>query len=89
MPWPPCASAIRHAARQVRSAAYKQPVSASQFLGQRGPQHSMARLHEHGVERAWDATQVKCVHQQGPVANLAPGPRTHEPPQWAWQSLAR
>ena len=41
----------------------------------------MARVCEHSVEHARDATQVKCVRQQCAVANLAPGPRAHEPPQ--------
>jgi hypothetical protein len=41
----------------------------------------MARVREHSVERVRDATQVKCVYQQCAVANLAPGPRAHEPPQ--------
>ena len=41
----------------------------------------MARVCEHSVEGARDATQVKCVCQQCAVANLAPGPRAHEPPQ--------
>jgi len=41
----------------------------------------MARVCEHSVEGARDATQVKCVRQQCAVANLAPGPRAHEPPQ--------
>src|SRR5579864_3362794 len=42
---------------------------------------SKARVCKHGVERARDAVQVKCIGQQCAVANLAPGPRAHEPPQ--------
>ena len=52
-----------------------------QGLGSRARSSSMARMCEHSVERARDATQVKCVCQQCAVANLAPGPRAHEPPQ--------
>src|SRR5271155_385416 len=52
-----------------------------QGLGSRARSSSMARMCEHSVERARDATQVKCVCQQRAVANLAPGPRAHEPPQ--------
>src|SRR4030095_6385150 len=50
-------------------------------VGNTARRSSMARVCEHSVERARDATQVNCVYQQCAVANLAPRPRTHEPPQ--------
>ena len=42
---------------------------------------TMVQLIKVTPQRARDATQIKCVCQQCAVANLAPGPRAHEPPQ--------